>query len=115
MLIDISPPIDATIAVWPGDTPFARTVSFPFVKTIGGNKASPANHRRPERGLVQYGVSAGIDEQGERPGVLHPRRQQTPAHQSKLTLSLPYSDDRNGLGRRNIVARRKIWQFRIAK
>jgi arylformamidase len=24
-LIDISPPIDATIAVWPGDTPFAQT------------------------------------------------------------------------------------------
>jgi arylformamidase len=26
-LIDISPVIDATIAVWPGDTPFARNVS----------------------------------------------------------------------------------------
>jgi len=27
MLIDISPLIDASIAVWPGDTPFARNVS----------------------------------------------------------------------------------------
>jgi arylformamidase len=27
-LIDISPVIDATIAVWPGDTPFARNVSL---------------------------------------------------------------------------------------
>lgn len=27
MLIDISPVIDATLAVWPGDTPFARNVS----------------------------------------------------------------------------------------
>lgn len=27
-LIDISPPVDETIAVWPGDTPFVRTVSL---------------------------------------------------------------------------------------
>lgn len=28
MLIDISPVVDASIAVWPGDTPFARNVSL---------------------------------------------------------------------------------------
>lgn len=27
-LIDISPPVDATIAVWPGDTPYSRNVSL---------------------------------------------------------------------------------------
>ena len=27
-LIDISPPIDATIQVWPGDTPFAHTINL---------------------------------------------------------------------------------------
>lgn len=32
MLIDISPPVDSTIAVWPGDTPFARTVSVDLAK-----------------------------------------------------------------------------------
>jgi arylformamidase len=34
-LIDISPPIDATIGVWPGDTPFAQTMNLDM-KT-GGN------------------------------------------------------------------------------
>lgn len=28
MLIDISPPVDESIAVWPGDTPYVRTVSL---------------------------------------------------------------------------------------
>lgn len=32
MLIDISPPVDSTIAVWPGDTPFARNVSVDLAK-----------------------------------------------------------------------------------
>lgn len=32
MLIDISPPIDATIAVWPGDKPFARNVSVDIAR-----------------------------------------------------------------------------------
>ena len=35
MIIDISPVIDETIAVWPGDTPFARTVSLDM--NAGGN------------------------------------------------------------------------------
>jgi arylformamidase len=30
MIIDISPPLDAMIGVWPGDTRFARTVSLDF-------------------------------------------------------------------------------------
>ncbi|MHB0969168.1 MAG: cyclase family protein [Thermoanaerobaculia bacterium] len=30
MIIDISPPLDATIGVWPGDTPFSRTLSLDF-------------------------------------------------------------------------------------
>ena len=34
-LIDISPVIDATIAVWPGDTPYARTVNVDMA--AGGN------------------------------------------------------------------------------
>lgn len=34
-LIDISPPIDATIAVWPGDTPFRQT--FNAEMSAGGN------------------------------------------------------------------------------
>ena len=35
MIIDISPVIDETIAVWPGDTPFARTVNLDM--NAGGN------------------------------------------------------------------------------
>jgi arylformamidase len=34
-LIDISPPIDPSIAVWPGDTPFTRNVSLDIEQ--GGN------------------------------------------------------------------------------
>lgn len=35
MIIDISPVIDPAIAVWPGDTPFVRTVNLDM--TAGGN------------------------------------------------------------------------------
>ena len=35
MIIDISPPIRSSIAVWPGDTPYARTVNVDMA--AGGN------------------------------------------------------------------------------
>ena len=68
-----------------------------------------------ERGLVVDRLGARVDQQREVLRVLDPGRDQPPAHQGELTLALGHPHDRHRLGRRDIVARRKIGLLAIAK
>src|SRR5262249_15122638 len=66
-------------------------------------------------GLVVDRFGARIDQQRERAGVLHPGRDQPPAHQRELALAVYHAHDRDRLGRCHVVARRGGWLLGVAE
>ena len=70
---------------------------------------------RAEGWLFADGFAARIDEQREGVGVLDPGGDKAPAHQGERTYAVVQPHDRHRLGRRDVVAGRKIRLLQIAE
>ncbi len=87
----------------------------PFVEAVGRNEAAPAPHGVAERRLVEHRLAARIDHERDGLRVLHPGRNESPAHQAEGPPALGEADHRDRLRRRHVVARREIRLLAIAE
>src|SRR5262249_28519263 len=87
----------------------------PFVEAVGREQAAAAPHGHAERRLLVDRLAARIDQEREPGGILHPGRDDAPAHAQELALASLEPHDRHRLGRRHIVARREVRLLLIAE
>jgi hypothetical protein len=87
-----------------------RSVSLPLIERISGNQATPILQGITEGWLGGGCLRSGVDHLRRTGRILRPTRNQTPTHRRNLPdwflWVLP--DNRNLLGRRDIVARTPI-------
>ncbi len=95
--------------------PLAAALLFPFVEAVGRKQAAAAAHGGTKGRLVDDRFTARVYQQRKCARVLDPGRDQAPAHQRELPLAFGKPHNRHGLGRRDIVTRRKIRLLEIAE
>jgi len=83
---------------------------LPFVEAGCRNDTAAVCPRLPESGLVRGGLDAGIEGAVAGLRLLGPMGDQSPSQHRPLGTRAPIPDDRDGLGRMNVVMRRKVWQ-----
>ena len=103
------------IAAVDEERPLAAAQILPFVVAICRNQTASSLDRILEGGLVANRLGTRVDQQRKTTGILHPRRNQSPAHQPEVTAAIFQNDNRNWLCRCNIIPRREVWLFHIAE
>src|SRR5690606_6429481 len=95
--------------------PLALGFLFPFVETVRGNQSAAAPLRGAQRRVVEDAFEARIDQEREFLRVLHPGGNEAPAGEGEMPLALIETHQGDGLGGGDIVARREIRPFLVAK
>jgi len=97
------------------ERPFAAARILPFVIAVRRDQAAPPLDGVLEGGLFPDRLGARIDQQRKSTGILDPGRNQAPAHQPEMPAAILQHHHWDRLGRRNIVARRKIGLLDVAE
>src|SRR4029079_1474218 len=83
--------------------------SGPFIEAVSRHETAAMAHGAAKGRLVRCRLGPGVDQRRELAGVLDPRRDEAPAHQSQLARAFRIeTSDENRLRRRDVVSRRKL-------
>ena len=106
-----------------GAPDFARTTcghmrtrgEKPVVKAISRKKAAKARMALRNAGLSSADSPRALISSDKVAGMVYPSRNEAPAHERESTLAVGEPHSRNRLGRRHVVARRKIRPLAVAE